>query len=75
MATIPVTRRHDLTDAQWAALEPLLPTGKNSSTTAGSSSTLNSGTEPPLTTADTQKPDQPQRLSGTPGHGPAHPKA
>ena len=28
MATIPVTRRHDLTDAQWAALKPLLPMGK-----------------------------------------------
>ncbi|MET7751167.1 IS5 family transposase [Micromonospora sp. NPDC005367] len=28
MATIPVTRRHDLTDAAWAALEPLLPRGK-----------------------------------------------
>lgn len=28
MATIPVTRRHDLTDAQWAALVPLLPRGK-----------------------------------------------
>ncbi|NUP34699.1 MAG: IS5 family transposase [Streptomycetaceae bacterium] len=25
MATIAVTRRHDLTDAQWAVLEPLLP--------------------------------------------------
>jgi hypothetical protein len=24
MATLAVTRRHDLTDAQWAALEPLL---------------------------------------------------
>jgi transposase len=24
--TIPVTRRHDLTDTQWAILEPLLPT-------------------------------------------------
>ena len=28
MATIPVTRRFDLTDAQWAALEPLLPRGR-----------------------------------------------
>ncbi|MGW5667033.1 IS5 family transposase [Micromonospora sp. NPDC003776] len=28
MATIPVTRRFDLTDVQWAALEPLLPRGK-----------------------------------------------
>jgi transposase len=28
VARIAVTRRHDLTDAQWAALEPLLPTGK-----------------------------------------------
>src|SRR5690606_32124018 len=27
MATT-VTRRHDLTDAQWAALEPLLPVGR-----------------------------------------------
>ncbi|GIJ24836.1 DDE transposase [Micromonospora lutea] len=27
MATIPVTRRFDLTDVQWAALEPLLPKG------------------------------------------------
>jgi transposase len=26
--TIPAFARHDLTDAQWAALEPLLPTGK-----------------------------------------------
>ena len=26
MATIAVTRRFDLTDAQWARLEPLLPT-------------------------------------------------
>ena len=25
MATLAVTRRHDLTDAQWAALAPLLP--------------------------------------------------
>ncbi|GGM51839.1 transposase [Dactylosporangium sucinum] len=25
MDTLAVTRRHDLTDAQWAALEPLLP--------------------------------------------------
>ncbi|MBX6723263.1 MAG: IS5 family transposase [Dactylosporangium sp.] len=25
MARVPVTRRHDLTDAQWALLEPLLP--------------------------------------------------
>ena len=28
MATVAVTRRHDLTDAQWAVLEPLLPTSK-----------------------------------------------
>lgn len=28
MATVAVTRRHDLTDTQWAALEPLLPVGK-----------------------------------------------
>jgi transposase len=28
--TIAVTRRHDLTDAQWAALEPLLPKPKRS---------------------------------------------
>jgi len=28
VATIPATRRHDLTDRQWAALEPLLPVGK-----------------------------------------------
>jgi len=28
VATIAVTRRFDLTYAQWAALEPLLPTGK-----------------------------------------------
>ncbi|MFG2105183.1 IS5 family transposase [Micromonospora echinaurantiaca] len=28
MATIAVTRRHDLTDAQWAVLAPLLPAGK-----------------------------------------------
>jgi transposase len=28
VATIPVTRRHDLTDAQWAVLAPLLPRGK-----------------------------------------------
>jgi transposase len=26
VTTIPVTRRHDLTDTQWAILEPLLPT-------------------------------------------------
>ena len=30
MATIAVTRRFDLTDAQWARLEPLLPTPKKS---------------------------------------------
>ena len=29
MATIPAARRHDLTDAQWAVLEPLLPRGKS----------------------------------------------
>ena len=28
MATIAVTRRFDLTDAQWAVLQPLLPKGK-----------------------------------------------
>jgi transposase len=28
VATVAVTGRHDLTDAQWAVLEPLLPTGK-----------------------------------------------
>jgi transposase len=28
--TLAVTRRHDLTDAQWAALEPLLPKPKRS---------------------------------------------
>ena len=28
MATVAVTRRHDLTDAQWAALEPLLPVAR-----------------------------------------------
>jgi transposase len=28
VATVAVTRRFDLTDAQWAALEPLLPKGK-----------------------------------------------
>ncbi|SCG71488.1 transposase, partial [Micromonospora halophytica] len=28
MASVAATRRHDLTDAQWAALEPLLRTGK-----------------------------------------------
>ncbi|MGW0485013.1 transposase, partial [Nonomuraea sp. NPDC003214] len=28
MATLAVTRRFDLTDAQWARLEPLLPAGK-----------------------------------------------
>lgn len=28
MATVAVTRRHDLTDAQWAALEPVLPVGR-----------------------------------------------
>jgi transposase len=26
--TLAVTRRHDLTDAQWVALEPLLPVGR-----------------------------------------------
>ncbi len=30
VATVAVTRRHDLTDAQWAALEPLLPEPKRS---------------------------------------------
>ncbi len=30
MDTIPVTARADLTDAQWAVLEPLLPKGKKS---------------------------------------------
>jgi transposase len=28
VTTLAVTRRHDLTDVQWAALEPLLPTGR-----------------------------------------------
>lgn len=28
MATVAVSRRHDLTDAHWAALEPLLPVGR-----------------------------------------------
>ena len=28
MPTVPVTGRADLTDAQWAVLEPLLPRGK-----------------------------------------------
>ena len=28
MATVAVTRRHDLTDVHWAALEPLLPVGR-----------------------------------------------
>jgi transposase len=28
VTTIPVTRRHDLTDGQWAVLEPLLPRAK-----------------------------------------------
>jgi transposase len=28
VATVAVTGRHDLTDAQWAALEPLLPAGR-----------------------------------------------
>ena len=28
MTRVAVTRRHDLTDAQWAALQPLLPKGK-----------------------------------------------
>jgi transposase len=28
VASVVVTRRHDLTDAQWAVLEPLLPMGK-----------------------------------------------
>ena len=28
MAAVAVTRRHDLTDAQWAALEPMLPVGR-----------------------------------------------
>lgn len=28
MASVAVTRRHDLADAQWAVLEPLLPEGK-----------------------------------------------
>lgn len=30
MASVAVTGRHDLSDAQWAVLEPLLPTGKRS---------------------------------------------
>ena len=28
MTTLAVTRRHDLSDAQWAVLEPLLPAGR-----------------------------------------------
>ncbi|MFV2123508.1 IS5/IS1182 family transposase, partial [Micromonospora sp. LOL_013] len=28
MTSVAVTRRHDLTDAQWAVLEPLLPTAR-----------------------------------------------
>jgi hypothetical protein len=28
MATILAARRHDLTEAQWTVLEPLLPTGR-----------------------------------------------
>ncbi len=28
MARVAVTRRHDLTDEQWAAIEPLLPVGR-----------------------------------------------
>lgn len=28
MASVAVTGRHDLSDAQWAVLEPLLPKGK-----------------------------------------------
>ena len=28
MTTLAVTRRHDLSDVQWAALEPLLPVGR-----------------------------------------------
>lgn len=28
MTTLAVTRRHDLTDSEWAALEPLLPAGR-----------------------------------------------
>jgi transposase len=28
VTTVAVTRRHDLSDAQWAALEPLLPAGR-----------------------------------------------
>jgi transposase len=28
VTTLAVTRRHDLTDGQWAALEPLLPAGR-----------------------------------------------
>lgn len=34
MATVAVTRRHDLTDAQWAVLEPLLPKGAKVRTSA-----------------------------------------
>ncbi|WCN84850.1 hypothetical protein [Micromonospora sp. LH3U1] len=30
MASVAATRRHDLTDVPWAALEPLLPKGKKS---------------------------------------------
>ncbi|MEV7013028.1 transposase [Streptosporangium sp. NPDC051022] len=28
MATTPAARRHDLTSARWAALQPLLPQGR-----------------------------------------------
>lgn len=28
MTRVAATRRHDLTDGQWAAIEPLLPTGR-----------------------------------------------
>lgn len=30
VTSVAVTRRHDLTDAQWAVLEPLLPTARRS---------------------------------------------
>ncbi len=34
VARVPVTRRFDLTDGQWALLEPLLPKGKEARSAA-----------------------------------------
>ena len=34
MTSVAVTRRHDLTDRQWAAIEPLLPAGTPSRSAA-----------------------------------------